>query len=97
MADLASLGDAELVAAARAGRRPAARVTHSISPVSGAPVRVDAAVLSDPEVDAHPEWEQYPARMPDLAAEERQRRADFLARLAREHEGEDSNVASPAQ
>ena len=34
--------------------------------------------------------ERYPARTPDLAAEERQRRADFLARLAREHEGEDS-------
>jgi bifunctional DNase/RNase len=62
----------------------------NLAVVSGARVRVDAAVLSDPEVDAHPEWERYPARTPDLAAEERQRRADFLARLAREHEGEDS-------
>ena len=69
----------------------------NLAVVSGAPVRVDAAVLSDPEVDAHPEWEQYPARMPDLAAEERQRRADFLVRLAQEHEGEDSNAAGPAQ
>ena len=69
----------------------------NLAVVSGAPVRVDAAVLSNAEVDAHPEWERYPARMPDLAAEERQRRADFLARLAREREGEDSNEARPAQ
>ncbi len=34
------------------------------------------------------DWERYPARMPDLAAEERQRKADILARLAREHERE---------
>jgi RNA polymerase sigma factor (sigma-70 family) len=58
----------------------------NLAVVSGAPVRVDAAVLSNPEVDRHPEWEQYPARMPDLAAEERQRKADFLARVAREHQ-----------
>ena len=58
----------------------------NLAVVSGAPVRVDAAVLSDPEVDRHPEWEQYPARVQDLAAEERQRRADLLARLAEEHE-----------
>jgi bifunctional DNase/RNase len=51
----------------------------NLAVVSGAPVRVNAAVLSDPQVDAHPEWEQYPARMPDLAAEERQRRTAFLA------------------
>jgi hypothetical protein len=51
------------------------------------------------EVDAHPEWEQYPARIPDLAAEERQRRTDFRARLARAHEGEDAGraQAGPAQ
>jgi RNA polymerase sigma factor (sigma-70 family) len=54
--------------------------------VAGAPVRVDAAVLGHPEVDCHPEWERYPARWQDLAAEERQRRADALARLARERE-----------
>jgi RNA polymerase sigma factor (sigma-70 family) len=52
----------------------------------GAPVRVDAAVLSNPEVNPHTDWEQYPARVPDLAAEERQRRADILARLAEEHD-----------
>jgi RNA polymerase sigma factor (sigma-70 family) len=54
--------------------------------VAGAPVRVDAAVLDNPEVDSHLGWEQYPARWQDLAAEERQRRADALARLARERE-----------
>jgi hypothetical protein len=43
-------------------------------------------VLSDPEVDRDPGWEQYPARLPDLAAEERERRADVLARLAQERE-----------
>jgi RNA polymerase sigma factor (sigma-70 family) len=58
----------------------------NLAVLSGAPVRVDAAVLSDPEVDRHFDWEQYPARGPDLAAEERQRKADILARLAREHE-----------
>jgi len=52
---------------------------------SGAPIRVDAAILDDPVVDSHPEWEQYPVRLADLAAEERQRRADPQARL-REHE-----------
>jgi uncharacterized protein len=58
----------------------------NLAVVSGAPVRVDAAVLSDPQVDAHPEWEQYQARMPDLAAEERQRRTAFLAPRAPEDE-----------
>lgn len=54
--------------------------------VTGAPVRVDAAVLGNPEVDPQTDWERYPARVPDLAAEERQRRADFVARLVQEHE-----------
>lgn len=54
--------------------------------LAGAPIRVDAAVLDDPVVDSHPEWEEYPARLADLAAEERQRRTDFQARLALEHE-----------
>jgi RNA polymerase sigma factor (sigma-70 family) len=58
----------------------------NLAVLSGAPVRVDAAILGNPEVDRHTEWEQYPARVADLAAEERQRRADTLARLAREHE-----------
>ncbi len=69
----------------------------NLAVVSGAPVRVNAAVLSDPQVEAHLEWERYPARIPDLAAEERQRRTAFLARLAREHEGEDADAAGPAQ
>ena len=58
----------------------------NLAVVSGAPVRVDAAVLSNPEVDCHFDWEQYPARVPDLAAEERQRRADVRAHLAQAHE-----------
>lgn len=58
----------------------------NLAVLSGAPVRVDAAILSNPEVDRHTEWEQYPARVPDLASEERQRKADLRARLAQEHE-----------
>ena len=64
--------------------RPSDAVNLAV--LSGAPIRVDAAILDDPVVDSHPEWEQYPARLADLAAEERQRRADSQARL-REHEG----------
>jgi len=37
----------------------------------GVPIRVDAAILDDPVVDSHREWEQYPAR-----------RADWLPRNA---------------
>ena len=58
----------------------------NLAVVSGAPVRVDAAVLSNPEVDSHFDWEQYPGWVPDLAAEERQRRADVRAHLAQAHE-----------
>ena len=58
----------------------------NLAVLSGAPIRVDAAVLSDPEVHRHTGWEQYSARVPDLAAEERQRMADTLARFAQEHE-----------
>ena len=63
--------------------RPSDAVNLAV--LSGAPIRVDAAILDDPVVDSHPEWEQYPARLADLAAEERQRRADSQGRL-REHE-----------
>jgi RNA polymerase sigma factor (sigma-70 family) len=56
----------------------------NLAVLSGAPVRIDDAILSNPEVDRHPEWEQYPARVPDLAAEERQRKAAALGRLAQE-------------
>ena len=63
--------------------RPSDAVNLAV--LSGAPIRVDAAILDDPVVDSHPEWEQYPARLADLAAEERQRRADSQARL-RDHE-----------
>lgn len=51
----------------------------NLAVVAGAPVRVDAAILTNPEVDRHPDWEQYPARSRDLAAEERKRWADALA------------------
>ncbi len=58
----------------------------NLAVLSGAPIRVDAAVLSNPEVNRHTDGEQYPARVPDLAAEERQRKAETLARLAQGHE-----------
>ncbi|HEV2254198.1 MAG TPA: hypothetical protein VGS06_13470, partial [Streptosporangiaceae bacterium] len=62
---------------ARAGRSRSTPVPSdalNLAVVSGASVRVNAAVLSDPQVEAHLEWERYPVRIPDLAAEERQRR-----------------------
>ena len=59
----------------------------NLAVLAGVPIRVDAAILDDPVVDSHPEWAEYPARLADLAAEERRRRADFQARLAQEHEG----------
>ncbi len=58
----------------------------NLAVLSGAPVLVDAAILTNPEASRHTGWEQYPARVPDLAAEERQRKADILARLAQEHQ-----------
>jgi len=82
-------GSAEAIALAcclDAGEMPGPRI-----------YRVDAAILDDPVVDSHPEWEQYPARLADLAAEERQRRADSQARL-REHEsppGSEPTALSP--
>ncbi len=41
-----------------------------------------ATPVTSRAVDSHPEWEQDPARLVDLVAEERQGRADFQARLA---------------
>lgn len=67
--------------------RPSDAVNLAV--LAGAPIRVAAAILDDPVVDSHPEWEEYPARRADLAAEERQRRAGFQARLAQEHEDPD--------
>ena len=83
--------------AAEVDARPSDALNLAV--VSGAPVRVNAAVLGDPQVDAHPEWERYPARIPDLAAEERQRRTSFLARPAPKDPGDpgDPGAARPAQ
>ena len=58
----------------------------NLAVVSGAPVRIDAAILSDPQATSQTEWERFPARVPDLAAEARERRASIFARLAQEHE-----------
>jgi bifunctional DNase/RNase len=60
----------------------------NLAVLAGVPIRVDAAILDDPVVDSHPEWEEYPARLADLVAEERQRRADFQGRLAQAREEE---------
>jgi bifunctional DNase/RNase len=64
--------------------RPSDAVNLAV--LAGAPILVDAAILDDPVVDSHPEWEQYPARLADLVAEERQRRAGFRARVAEAQE-----------
>ena len=58
----------------------------NLAVLAGAPIRVDAAILDDPVVDSHPEWEQYPARRADLVAEERRRRAAFQVHLAQAQE-----------
>ena len=79
---------ANLLAAA-GSRLAEVRITRL---AEGAPIRVDAAILDDPVVDSHPEWEEYPARLADLAAEERQRRADFQARLAQAQESPDQRA-----
>lgn len=71
--------------AVEVGARPSDAVNLAV--LAGVPIRVNAAILDDPVVDSHPEWEEYPTRLADLAAEERQRRTDFQARLAQEHEG----------
>jgi len=52
--------------------------------VSGAPIRVDASLLDNPEATRHTAWEQYPTRSPELVAEVRERQADLLALLAQE-------------
>jgi uncharacterized protein len=70
--------------AAEVNTRPSDAVNLAV--LAGMPIRVDSAILDDPVVDSHPEWEQYPARRADLVAEERQRRADFQARLAQARE-----------
>ena len=62
----------------------------NLAVLAGVPIKVDAAILDDPVVDSHPEWEDYPARLADLAAEERQRRADFQAHLAQAQEEDPS-------
>jgi bifunctional DNase/RNase len=61
----------------------------NLAVLAGVPIRVDAAILDDPVVDSHPEWEEYPARLADLVAEERQRRVDFQASLAQAQEEPD--------
>ena len=66
--------------AVEVGARPSDVVNLAV--LAAVPIRVDAAILDDPVVDSHPEWEEYPARLADLVAEERRRRADFQASLA---------------
>ncbi len=48
------------------GARPSDAVNLAV--LSSAPIRVDAAILDDPVVDSHPEWEQYPGRLGGLRA-----------------------------
>ncbi len=51
----------------------------------GAPIRVDSAVLADPEAAEHTAWEQFTTRESELVAEVEQSRRELLASLA-EHE-----------
>lgn len=53
--------------------------------VCGAPIRVDAALLDDPEVTGRTAWEQFTTRESELVAEVEESRRELLASLA-EHE-----------
>jgi RNA polymerase sigma factor (sigma-70 family) len=53
--------------------------------VCGAPIRVDAALLDDPEVTGRTAWEQFTTRESELVAEVEESRQELLASLA-EHE-----------
>jgi RNA polymerase sigma factor (sigma-70 family) len=44
--------------------------------VCGVPIRVDTAVLDNPEATRHDRWQQFPTGAPDLAAEVRERQAE---------------------
>ena len=52
--------------------------------VSGAPIRIDAGLLDDPDASRHTAWEQYPTGSTQLVAEVRDRQADLLKLLAQE-------------
>jgi len=52
--------------------------------ISGAPIRVDASVLDDPEATERTAWEQFPTRASELVAEVEQNRQDLVASLSEE-------------
>jgi bifunctional DNase/RNase len=52
--------------------------------VAEAPIRVDEALLDDPDATRHTAWERYPTRTEELVAEVRERQADLLRVLADE-------------
>jgi bifunctional DNase/RNase len=52
---------------------PAASLNLAL--VCDAPIRVDAALLDNPETTRHTRWQQFPTSAPDLAAEVRERHA----------------------
>jgi RNA polymerase sigma factor (sigma-70 family) len=54
--------------------------------VSGSPIRVDAAILDDPDAAGRTGWEPYPAGTAELAAEVRAEQAEMMAALAAERE-----------
>lgn len=56
--------------------------------VAGSPIRVDAAVLDNPEASRHTDWEQFPTRSPDLVDEVRERQGALLALLAEQQSAE---------
>lgn len=58
--------------------RPSDAVT--LAAVTGAPVRVDARLLADPDATRMGDWESFPAGAAELAAETRERWNQFLPR-----------------
>ena len=60
--------------------RPSDAVT--LAAVTGAPIRVDARLLADPDATGHTDWESLPTGAAELAAESEHR----WRRLLEEHE-----------
>jgi bifunctional DNase/RNase len=61
--------------------RPSDAVT--LAAVTGAPVRMDARLLADPDATRKGDWESFPAGAAELAAETRERWNQFLPRAPR--------------
>ena len=60
--------------------RRRARELRLIAAVTGAPVRVDARLLADPDATGKGDWESFPSGAAELVAETREHWKQFLPR-----------------